>query len=273
MLSWFWDEPEPWTLQTYLRHDGYQALRNALAMKPDDVIATVKESGLRGRGGAQASDQGTKWSFIPQEATGAGAKPGTSSSTPTSPEPGTCKDMPLMFTTPHFLVEGAIIAAYAIHPGTPSSTCAARWCRCCRTQNAVAEAYEAGYLGTDIPAPGSIWTSSCTPARRAYICGEETALLDSLEGRRAASRGFRPPFPAVRTPAHRRQQRRVLASVHPSLLNGVDWFKSMGSEKSPGFTLYSLSGQCQPARAVRGAGHHPARTAGVRRQHPDRATS
>ncbi len=73
VLSRFWDEPEPWTLETYLRHDGYQALRTALGMKPDDVIATVKESGLRGRGGA-GFPTGTKWSFIPQDATGAGGQ-------------------------------------------------------------------------------------------------------------------------------------------------------------------------------------------------------
>ena len=74
VLSRFWDEPQPWTLPTYLRHDGYQGLRKALRMKPDDVIATVKDSGLRGRGGA-GFPTGTKWSFIPQDATGAGAKP------------------------------------------------------------------------------------------------------------------------------------------------------------------------------------------------------
>ena len=113
VLSRFWDEPEPWSLETYRRHDGYRALERALAMAPDDLIATIKDSGLRGRGGA-GFPTGTKWSFIPQDATGAGAKPKYLVVNADESEPGTCKDIPLMLTTPHFLVEGVIIAAYAI---------------------------------------------------------------------------------------------------------------------------------------------------------------
>src|SRR6478752_4030042 len=113
VLSRFWDEPEPWSLDTYRRHDGYRALERALGMDPDGVIALVKDSGLRGRGGA-GFPTGTKWSFIPQGDTGAGAKPHYLVINADESEPGTCKDIPLMLTTPHFLVEGAIIAAYAI---------------------------------------------------------------------------------------------------------------------------------------------------------------
>ncbi len=158
VLSRFWDEPEPWTLETYLRHDGYQALRTALGMKPDDVIATVKESGLRGRGGA-GFPTGTKWSFIPQDATGAGAKPKYLVVNADESEPGTCKDIPLMLTTPHFLVEGAIIAAYAIRARHAFIYVRGEVVPVLRRlQAAVAEAYQAGYLGTDIQARASIWT-------------------------------------------------------------------------------------------------------------------
>jgi len=244
VLSRFWDEPEPWTLQTYLRNEGYQGLRKALAMKPDDVISTVKESGLRGRGGA-GFPTGTKWSFIPQDATGAGAKPKYLVINADESEPGTCKDIPLLFTTPHFLVEGAIIAAYAIRARHAFVYVRGEVLPVLRRlQNAVAEAYEARYLGTNILGSGFDLDLIVHAGAGAYICGEETALLDSLEGRRGQPR-LRPPFPAVAglyacpTVVNNVES---IASVPPILLNGVDWFKSMGTEKSPGFTLYSLSG-------------------------------
>ena len=240
VLSRFWDEPTPWTLDTYLRHDGYAGLRRALTMSQDDVIGEVKESGLRGRGGA-GFPTGTKWSFIDRTS----AKPKYLVINADESEPGTCKDTPLMLTTPHFLVEGAIIAAYAI--GARHAFIYLRGevvpvLR--RLQAAVSEAYEAGYLGTDILDSGYDLDIVVHAGAGAYICGEETALLDSLEGRRGQPR-LRPPFPAVAglyacpTVVNNVES---IASVPPILANGVDWFKSMGTEKSPGFTLYSLSG-------------------------------
>ncbi|MBJ7398872.1 NADH-quinone oxidoreductase subunit NuoF [Mycolicibacterium sp.] len=243
VLSRFWDAPQPWTLQTYLRNDGYQGLTRALSMPPDDVINMVKESGLRGRGGA-GFPTGTKWSFIPQDGA-AGAKPHYLVINADESEPGTCKDTPLMLTTPHFLVEGAIIAAYAIRArhafiylrGEVTSVLR-------RLQAAVAEAYDAGYLGSNIQGSGFDLDLVVHAGAGAYICGEETALLDSLEGRRGQPR-LRPPFPAVAglyacpTVVNNVES---IASVPPILVKGVDWFKSMGTEKSPGFTLYSLSG-------------------------------
>lgn len=116
VISRHWDDPESWTLATYQRHDryrGYQALQKALTMPPDDVISIVKDSGLRGRGGAGFAT-GTKWSFIPQGDTGAAAKPHYLVVNADESEPGTCKDIPLMLATPHVLIEGVIIAAYAI---------------------------------------------------------------------------------------------------------------------------------------------------------------
>ncbi len=244
VLSRFWDESEPWSLDTYCRHGGYQALQRALAMSPEDVIATVKDSGLRGRGGA-GFPTGTKWSFIPQGAEGAGAKPHYLVINADESEPGTCKDIPLMLTTPHFLIEGAIIAAYAIRAHRAFIYLRGEVLPVLRRlQAAVAEAQAAGHLGADIHGSGFNLELIVHAGAGAYICGEETALLDSLEGRRGQPR-LRPPFPAVAglyacpTVVNNVES---IASVPPILLNGVDWFRSMGSQKSPGFTLYSLSG-------------------------------
>src|SRR6478752_5008955 len=244
VLSRFWDEPEPWSMETYRRHDGYVALERALATDPDAIIATVKESGLRGRGGA-GFPTGTKWSFIPQDATGAGAKPHYLVVNADESEPGTCKDIPLMLTTPHFLVEGVIIAAYAIRANHAFIYVRGEVVPVLRRlQAAVAEAYEAGYLGKDVKGSGFDLELIVHAGAGAYICGEETALLDSLEGRRGQPR-LRPPFPAVAglyaSPTVVNNVESI-ASVPPIMLNGIDWFRSMGSEKSPGFTLYSLSG-------------------------------
>ncbi len=196
VLSRFWDEPEPWSLDTYRRNAGYHALERALGMTPDDVIALVKDSGLRGRGGA-GFPTGTKWSFIPQDDTGAGAKPHYLVINADESEPGTCKDIPLMLTTPHFLVEGAIIAAYAIRAHHAFIYVRGEVVPVLRRlQTAVAEAYDAGYLGKDIRGTGFDLELIVHAGAGAYICGEETALLDSLEGRRGQPR-LRPPFPAV----------------------------------------------------------------------------
>lgn len=240
VLTRFWDAPQPWTLQTYLAHDGYRGLRRALAMTPEKVIDTVKESGLRGRGGA-GFPTGMKWSFIDRNS----AKPRYLVINADESEPGTCKDMPLLLTTPHFLVEGAIIAAYAI--GARHAFVYLRGevipvLR--RLRAAVQEAYATGYLGTNILGSDYDLDLIVHVGAGAYICGEETALLDSLEGRRGQPR-LRPPFPAVAglyacpTVVNNVES---IASVPPILVNGVDWFKSMGTEKSPGCTLYSLSG-------------------------------
>jgi NADH-quinone oxidoreductase subunit F len=240
VLSRFWDQPEPWTLQTYLRHDGYRGLRRALRMSPEKVIDEIKESGLRGRGGA-GFPTGTKWSFIDQKS----AKPRYLVINADESEPGTCKDMPLLLTTPHFLVEGAIIAAYAIRARHAFIYLRGEVIPVLRRlQAAVAEAYAAGYLGPDIAGSGFDLDLIVHAGAGAYICGEETALLDSLEGRRGQPR-LRPPFPAVAglyacpTVVNNVES---IASVPPIMVNGVDWFKSMGTDKSPGFTLYSLSG-------------------------------
>ncbi|MCP9274600.1 NADH-quinone oxidoreductase subunit NuoF [Mycolicibacterium arenosum] len=237
VLSAHWDDADSWTLDGYRRHGGYQALQAALAMTPDDLIALVKDSGLRGRGGA-GFPTGQKWSFIPQGGDGPGAKPKYLVINADESEPGTCKDIPLMMANPHVLVEGAIIAAYAIRAKHAFIYVRGEVVPVLRRlQGAVAEAYEAGYLGNGVDLVVHAGAG-------AYICGEETALLDSLEGRRGQPR-LRPPFPAVAglyacpTVVNNVES---IASVPAVVRGGIDWFKSMGSEKSPGFTLYSLSG-------------------------------
>ncbi|MGW1991241.1 NADH-quinone oxidoreductase subunit NuoF [Embleya sp. NPDC001921] len=243
VLSANWDEHQPWTLDTYRRGGGYDGLRKALAMHPDEVIQTVKDSGLRGRGGA-GFPTGMKWGFIPQN----DGKPHYLVVNADESEPGTCKDIPLMYANPHVLIEGVIIASYAIR-----SEHAFIYVRgevvpvLRRLHNAVREAYAAGYLGKNVLGSGFDLELTVHAGAGAYICGEETALLDSLEGRRGQPR-LRPPFPAVAglyaSPTCVNNVESI-ASVPPILNKGVEWFRSMGSEKSPGFTLYSLSGHVE----------------------------
>ncbi|MEV0032174.1 NADH-quinone oxidoreductase subunit NuoF [Nocardia sp. NPDC050793] len=245
VLTKHWDDPQSWTISTYRRHNGYQALRKALRMEPDQVIQTVKDAGLRGRGGA-GFPTGMKWSFIPQGPGPDGTvKPHYLVVNADESEPGTCKDIPLMLASPHALIEGVIIAAYAIRAATAFIYVRGEVVPVLRRlQAAVAQAYEAGYLGRDILGSGYDLDLIVHAGAGAYICGEETALLDSLEGRRGQPR-LRPPFPAVAglyacpTVVNNVES---IASVPPIILNGTSWFRSMGSEKSPGFTLYSLSG-------------------------------
>ncbi|RJO78286.1 NADH oxidoreductase (quinone) subunit F [Nocardia panacis] len=245
VLSAHWDDQDSWTLAGYRRRAGYEALARALRMEPDQVIQTVKDAGLRGRGGA-GFPTGMKWSFIPQGPGPDGVtKPHYLVVNADESEPGTCKDIPLMLATPHTLIEGVIIAAYAIRAAHAFIYVRGEVVPVLRRlQAAVAEAYAAGYLGSDILGSGYDLELVVHAGAGAYICGEETALLDSLEGRRGQPR-LRPPFPAVAglyacpTVVNNVES---IASVPAIIRNGIGWFRSMGSAKSPGFTLYSLSG-------------------------------
>ncbi|MDX3000980.1 NADH-quinone oxidoreductase subunit NuoF [Kribbella solani] len=240
VLSDNWDQINAWQLASYQRSGGYDALRKALAMQPADVVATVKDSGLRGRGGA-GFPTGMKWSFIPQD----NPKPKYLVVNADESEPGTCKDIPLMMASPHTLVEGVIIASYAIRASAAFIYVRGEVLHVIRRlQQAVQEAKDAGYIGTNILGSGYDLDVIVHAGAGAYICGEETALLDSLEGRRGQPR-LRPPFPAVAglygcpTVINNVES---IASVPVIIKNGADWFSSMGTEKSKGMTLYSLSG-------------------------------
>ncbi|MGW0037354.1 NADH-quinone oxidoreductase subunit NuoF [Gordonia sp. NPDC003376] len=243
VLTRHWAEPRSWTLPNYLRHNGYRGLRAALGMAPADVIELVKASGLRGRGGA-GFPVGMKWSFIPQS-DDPDAPPHYLVVNADESEPGTCKDMPLMLADPHSLVEGAIIAAYAIRARQAFIYLRGEVVGVLqRLRTAVDEAYAAGYLGENVLDSGFDVDLVVHAGAGAYICGEETALLDSLEGRRGQPR-LRPPFPAVAglyaSPTVVNNVESI-ASVPAILRNGIEWFRAMGTEKSPGFTLYSVSG-------------------------------
>ena len=253
VLSRTWDQPESWTRAVYERHDGYAGLRAALQKTPAEVTQLVKDSELRGRGGA-GFPTGAKWGFIPQ----GGDKPVYLVVNADESEPGTCKDIPFMLANPHELVEGMVIASYAIRAAHAFIYLRGEVVHVLRRlQLAVAEAYEAGYLGTDILGSGFDLEVTVHAGAGAYICGEETALLDSLEGRRGQPR-LRPPFPAI---AGLYASPTVINNVEtigsvPSILrHGADWFKAMGTVapdsvadkdkgrfQSKGMTLFSLSG-------------------------------
>jgi NADH-quinone oxidoreductase subunit F len=240
VLTANWGDERAWKLTNYERRGGYQALRAALQMQPADVVDLVKDSGLRGRGGA-GFPTGMKWSFIPQDS----PKPKYLVVNADESEPGTCKDIPLMMASPHTLVEGAIISAYAIRSNIAFIYVRGEVLHVVRRlQQAVREAYSAGYAGKNILGTGYDLEIIVHAGAGAYICGEETALLDSLEGLRGQPR-LRPPFPAV---AGLYACPTVINNVEtissvPAILNsGDDWFSSMGTEKSKGMTIYSLSG-------------------------------
>jgi NADH-quinone oxidoreductase subunit F len=246
VLSRFWDQDRSWTLPVYERNDGYAGLRAALAKTPGEVTQIVKDSELRGRGGA-GFPAGNKWGFIPQ----GGDKPVYLVVNADESEPGTCKDIPLMMANPHELVEGVIIASYAIRAAHAFIYIRGEVVHVLRRmQAAVAEAYAAGYAGKDLLGSGYDLEITVHAGAGAYICGEETALLDSLEGRRGQPR-LRPPFPAIAglyaSPTVINNVE-TIASVPSILRSGADWFRSMGTDdedprkRSKGMTLFSLSG-------------------------------
>ncbi|GGM03750.1 NADH-quinone oxidoreductase subunit NuoF [Nakamurella endophytica] len=240
VLTRRWSAPSSWTLASYRSLDGYQALPQALAVEPGRLVELMKASGLRGRGGA-GFPTGMKWSFLPQ----GDGKPHYLVVNADEGEPGTCKDVPYMMADPHALVEGCIITCYAIRAPFCAIYIRGEALHAIRRVTAaVREAREAGFLGRDILGSGFDLEIVVHAGAGAYICGEETALLDSLEGRRGQPR-LKPPFPAVAglyaSPTVVNNVE-TIASVPAIVLGGSDWYRSMGTEKSPGPKIYSLSG-------------------------------
>ncbi|HYJ74434.1 MAG TPA: SLBB domain-containing protein, partial [Kineosporiaceae bacterium] len=240
VLSRSWDADQAWTLAAYQRDGGYEALRTALAMAPADLITMVKDSGLRGRGGA-GFPTGLKWSFLPKPDGG----PRYLVVNADESEPGTCKDVPLMMATPQVLIEGVIITSFAIGCNKAFIYVRGEVLHVYRRLlAAVEEARAAGFVGTDILGSGFDLDIVVHAGAGAYICGEETALLDSLEGRRGQPR-LKPPFPAVAGLYARPtvvNNVESIASVPSIVENGAEWFTSMGTPKSAGYGLFSLSG-------------------------------
>ena len=240
VLSANWDRPDSFTLEGYQATGGYKALRKALGMEPDAIVDLVKQSGLRGRGGA-GFPTGMKWGFLPAD----NPNPRYLVVNADEAEPGTCKDIPLMLANPHVLLEGVMIASYAIKSNQAFIYVRGEVVHVIRRlRRAVAEAYDAGLLGKNILGSGFDLDLVVHTGAGAYICGEETALLGSLEGYRGQPR-LKPPFPAVAglyaSPTVVNNVESI-ASVPSIVANGAEWFTSMGTEKSAGFGFFSLSG-------------------------------
>ncbi len=240
VITEHWDDPKSYTLDSYRKHGGYSALAKALAQSPDDVIALVKDSGLRGRGGA-GFPTGMKWGFVPQGDNKAHYLVVNADES----EPGACKDVPIMLANPHAMLEGVIIGSYAIRANNAFVYIRGEVPHVIRrVRAAVKELYAAGLLGKNILGSGFDLEVVVHSGAGAYICGEETALLNSLEGLRGQPR-LKPPFPAVAglyaapTVVNNVE---TLAQVPYIIERGADWFKAMGSEKSPGFKVFAVAG-------------------------------
>jgi NADH-quinone oxidoreductase subunit F len=239
-------QDRPWSLETCEKNGGYESWRKILAGKlsPTEVIDEVKASGLRGRGGA-GFPTGLKWSFMPRDADVQKYLVCNSDES----EPGTCHDREVLRSNPHALIEGMAIAAYAM-----GATVAYNYIRgefldepIPRFEAAVKEAYDAGLLGKNIQGSGIDFDLHTFVGAGAYICGEETALLESLEGKQGRPR-FKPPFPAnfglygKPTTINNTQS---LASVPAIIRNGAAWFAALGPEGSGGTALFSVSGHVE----------------------------
>ncbi len=242
VLSKHFGDPEARSLAGWRQRGGYRALEQALGMAPADIVNVVKESGLRGRGGA-GFPTGMKWSFMKP----GDGKPHYLCCNADESEPGTFKDREIMRWTPHALIEGCAIGAHAIGAETSYIYIRGEFTEPIRVmEDAVREAYRDGVLGKNAMGTGKRVDVHVHKGAGAYICGEETALMNSLEGRRGNPR-IKPPFPAVAglfgqpTTINNVE---TLAAVPPILTNGAEWYKgmSLASPKSTGTKLFSVCG-------------------------------
>lgn len=235
-----WSMPQGWSLKAFESTGGYQGLRKALSMEPDAITQVVLESNLRGRGGA-GFPTGRKWSFVPKN-----DKPKYLAVNGDESEPGTFKDRYILEKSPHMLIEGIAIAcrAFGAHQAyiylRGEFGLAMR-----RMEAAIEEAYAAGILGPSVMGSGYRLDCAVHRGAGAYICGEETALLESLEGRKGQPR-LKPPFPAVEglwaspTVVNNIE---TLAAVGPIVLKGPDWWKGLSTSTCQGGTkLMGISG-------------------------------
>ncbi len=240
ILSKHWDDKEHASYEGYVKNGGYKALKKALEMNPDDVIEEVKKSNIRGRGGA-GFPTGLKWSFIPKKTD----KPKYVVCNADESEPGTFKDREFFRHDPHAVLEGIAICAWAIQANNAYIYIRGEFVREAKLlQKAIDEAYEAGVFGKNVL--GTDFHLECVLHRGAgaYVCGEETGLLESIEGKKGQPRN-KPPFPAVEglfgcpTVINNVE---TLAAVTWVLANGAEAYTKMGTEKSAGTKLCSLSG-------------------------------
>jgi NADH-quinone oxidoreductase subunit F len=238
-----WGDPSVIALDGYVAAGGYAGLQQALGMDDADIVEQVKASGLRGRGGA-GFPTGMKWGFVPRDT----GKPTYVVVNFDESEPGTCNNRELVEREPHRLLEGTAIAALAIGCETAFIYIRGEYLwQSLVLQRAIDEAYAAGYLGADVRGSGTRIDVVLHRGAGAYICGEETALLNSLEGLRGQPR-LRPPFPAVEglfaSPTVINNVE-TLMNVPDIITRGVDWFRAVGTEKSPGTKMITISGKVE----------------------------
>lgn len=227
-------------IDIYIKNGGYNALKKALGMKPEEIIDEVKKSGLRGRGGA-CFPTGLKWSFMPQKTD----KPKYLCCNGDESEPASFKDREIFERNPHQFIEGSIIASFAMGVKTAYVYIRGEYYTwIVKLQKAIDDAYSKGMLGNNILGSGYSLDMYIHRGAGAYICGEETALLNSIEGKRGMPR-FKPPFPAnyglwgCPTTINNIE---TLANIPPIIEKGGEWFSKIGEPKHPGTLLYGLSG-------------------------------
>ena len=241
LISRRWGIKDSRKIDVYLEHDGYKALEKALKqMTPEQIIDEMKKSNLRGRGGA-GFPAGMKWSFVPKDI----PKPKYILANGDESEPGTSKDRPLLEMDPHQLIEGMVIAGRAIGSNQGYAYIRGEYRYIIDIlETAIAEAYAKGFLGKNILGSGFNFDLAAHTGAGAYECGEESALMESLEGKRGYPR-IKPPFPAVvglygcPTVINNVE---TLSSVPAIIRGGGDWYASLGTPKNGGTRLYSISG-------------------------------
>src|SRR6266480_1798676 len=240
ILTKYVREPNSYTLDFFVKHQGYEGLKKALGMKPAEVIDLVKASGLRGRGGA-GFPTGLKWQFVLKDT----PKPKYICCNADESEPGTFKDHLLMERNPHLLIEGCAIGCYAIGAKTAYIYIRGEFLHVQDVlERAIDEAYRHGFLGKNILGSGFDCDVYVHRGAGAYEAGEETALLESLEGKRAQPRN-KPPFPAVvglygKPTAVNNVE--TLCNVPLIVSRGAAWYTALGPEKNGGPKLYCVSG-------------------------------
>jgi len=239
VLTRYVREPNSFTLDFYLKHDGYEGLRKAFSMEPNAVIEAVKASGLRGRGGA-GFPTGMKWQFVDKK-----IEPRYIACNADESEPGTFKDHVLMERNPHLLFEGCLIGCWAIGAKVAYIYIRGEFYHVQKVMEAeLAKAYAKGYAGKNIMGTG--WDCDIVIHRGAgaYEAGEETALIESLEGKRAQPR-IKPPFPALSGLYNKPtavNNVETLCNLPAIMINGAEWFASLGPEKNGGPKLFCVSG-------------------------------
>lgn len=239
LLTEHYAKDEYRTLEGYKKHGGYEVLKKAFQMDSAAIITEVKNSGLRGRGGA-GFPTGTKWGFLPNN-----GEPRYLLCNADEGEPGTFKDRLMMERAPHQLIEGMIISAFALKSNKAYIYIRGEYVDCLRiVESAIKEAYQAGFLGKNILGSGFNFDLDIYSGAGAYICGEETGLISSLEGKKGQPK-LKPPFPAIQ--GYLRKPTIVnnvetLAAVVPIIRDGAAAYRKHGTEKSTGTKLFSISG-------------------------------